>query len=436
MYKGRKPKLKTPRVEFHNGKQQPAATIISTHRVQTDVAPGYYNQSVERGSTELGPNLKVRTLDPNWKVKVAKKQDATNPYTLRVHEGRSMRLSGISFYKQFNVESSGFTVNVPGITLTEWSDTSTQELALKRLKAKISDNVGFYNAAVPIAELKELRQSAVSLVESTADVFNKIHARLVQRRIVGKSYRRALADAWLQWSFGIKPLLGTLSDANEAISKFLTGTDHVVKLTGSAFLQRNAGSRSPGSTGLYGAPYTGYAQGFDQLFYKYTGSFDLKVNSSNDYSASNVFGLNPSSILPTLYELTPYSWMLDYFTSVGDYLNDTFTVAPGSTIYLSLTRTCISAQTLTAAYNPIVGVFMKYEHVDPGHRRMKFVQRTKLTSLPHIGLRIKTLGEIEKNAASKVANLLSVLKLAHGGQYGTGGKGVVRDPVSNRRRAL
>lgn len=399
----------------------PLKTIVSTQHFSTFTDPfnGVTYPYVNTRSTQnLGDNSIMRVSDPNWKVKVAKHMDAVNPYSVVKHEGRPFRISGRAMIKVSGpsryLDTTGFAVDCFVGTVAAWDDPSTQDLALKKLKKKLSDNIGMFNAVVPVVELREIRKGIISLIDSAHDVASRLGLKLNGRRLSPKTLRRAIAEAWLQWSFGIKPLLSDIRNANEAISTFLTSSDHRVRLQAGSSITRNVSLVNPSMVGLYGTSVTAFVQGTETLFYKYVGAFDLKVKSSNDYSAENVFGLEPSSILTTLYELTPYSWLIDYFTSLGDYLDDTFECPPGSLTYLSFTKTHIRSEHHTAKFVTGAGNFIIEENMQPGHRSYKAISRQKLTTLPRLSLRIKTLGEIEKNGLNKLANLLAVLKSAHG----------------------
>lgn len=443
MYKGRNPRFKWPKGIFTSSKDKDLPTKQTYERLfyyttQYPLTGPVVVNGMTRDSASFGSNSRTRVLDPNWKVKVRKKQDATNPYVKIEFDGRPTRISGSCYYSNGQGRSSGTRVEAFYPSFANWDDASTKDLALKRIKKKISDNVGFYNAVVPVVELRELRSGITSMFESAADVYNKLHARLVQRRIVGKSYKAAIADVWLQWSFGIKPLLSDIRKANDAISQFLTKSDHIVRLQGGSSITRTKSDEFPNYQGLQGFSITYKSAGFERLFYKYVGAFDLKVKSSNDYSGSSTFGIEPSSVISTLYELTPYSWLVDYFTSLGDYLDDTFEVPSGATLYLSLTRTHIRALELSASYKAVFPsqVSLLSQKVSPGFHGYRGVFRERLPSLPHLSLRIKTADEIGKNAGNKLANLVSVFKSAHGVPYGTKGKGLVKDPVSRTRRDI
>lgn len=431
----RKPRIPRPkklRVKRPPRKRPFALTSFYEERgfaTVSDPSYGPWTYTNTRSVGNFGNNSVSRVIDPNWKVKVVKKQDATNPYSITKHEGKAVTLRGRCFTKLLGpprmAESTGINIGAPVIPVASWTDASLQDLALKRLKAKINDHVGVFDAVVPIVELRELRKGIVSLIGSALDVEKRLrnYGRNVQRkakhpnrkptRYGGKTSRAAYADAWLQWSFGIKPIISDLEKANAAISTFLTKSDHIVHLKGGAMMERKIGVISPGSTGLYGASVTRFSDGIERLIYTYVGAFDLKIKSSNDYSAANVFGLDPSSILSTLYELTPYSWLIDYFTSLGDYLNDTFELPPGSTIFLSLTRVHTRDEVYTAKFVPSPGTYMASESMDRGYRSYKSINRSKLSAVPRLGLRIKTLDEVGKNGLNKLANLLSVLKSAH-----------------------
>jgi hypothetical protein len=110
-----------------------------------------------------------------------------------------------------------------------------------------------------------------------------------------------------------------------------------------------------------------------------------------------------------------YSWVWDYFTTVGAFLDDVFTSDPSKCIYCvkSELYTAEVVGTVRATANRAYPATTKYweDYVDDAVFTGKYFnfQRTPLAKLPNRALRFKTVDEIGFNAVNKVLNLASVL---------------------------
>jgi len=125
------------------------------------------------------------------------------------------------------------------------------------------------------------------------------------------------------------------------------------------------------------------------------------------------FGLRD---LPAVgWELMPYSWAIDYFTNIGQYLDDTFILPSGSTKYLFMNRLfkAVITETLSLKANDTSGKYDLKPISSPGVFTYTEFERAKLGSLPRIGLRIKTADEVASHAVTKVLNLAALLGSKH-----------------------
>ena len=147
-----------------------------------------------------------------------------------------------------------------------------------------------------------------------------------------------------------------------------------------------------------------------RLSYRYTAGYKLPFRSSNDYSVGKRYGLEIGALVPTLWELTAFSWLFDYFTTMGDYLEDTFITDLAQPIYVVLTK----KYTCSGRYDvlPAVGSWVKSSYIEGEQSTFDwtFVKRSSSgISVPNRQLRFKTADEIGKNAVNKVLNLSSIL---------------------------
>lgn len=364
----------------------------------------------------VGTNYADRILNKDWQQMVAKGQDAGNPYTLRRYRFLPCRLRCGTTYKYSNgriVTSKGFHTlggtSFGGLTAFP-TDEALRDLALTRLKRKISSDLGRKDMLVPIAELRELRGllkqvalMGVTTMQALLDLRKGKVSRLTQQ----------IADVWLMFGFGIAPTLQDISEVCKAIQDFMARNDHTVRLRAGA---RKTWFTDAGETARTGGIHyriDTQCRLVHTLTYVYTGGFDFTVKSSNDYGygAEETFGFERVK-LPSLYwELVPFSWVFDYFINMSAYLEDTFVLPPGSSKYLSLS----SLHTVEGNISPApvltqAGSVINYSSVLEGYGRFIHYKREKLTALPRVGLHFKSVDSIGgQGAMSKLANLAAVL---------------------------
>jgi len=298
----------------------------------------------------------------------------------------------------------------------ENSTTVLDAQALARLKNRLSSNIGRAQLAAPIAESREIHRIVRQINTLGIDT---VKALLNLKRSRGKSLLKHAGDIWLGFGFGIAPMIKDIEAGANAILDYQTREDRLVVVHGSATQEyqsqqteaiQNAVQIAWGM-GLAFAMSTHHTQGI-----RYVAGIDLKIGSASSYSVGEHLGLTVSALPSTLWELTPFSWVVDYFTTVGPWLDDMFYTIPGNTVYVSKNYKYQNETIgLPLIYNINGGGFT---HSFNGDRwivkHVKF-SRSKLTSLPVLPLRIKSVDEVASHGLTKLLNLASVLAGRHGG---------------------
>lgn len=119
----------------------------------------------------------------------------------------------------------------------------------------------------------------------------------------GKVSKKHYASAtWLELHFGWAPLLGDIHDACEVLSKPIFGSAKVVASASDAYTRKNAGFPDGEASGKYGVRYEG----------------EIQVSNPNLFLASRMGLVNPAAIA---WELVPFSFVVDWFTNVGQFLS-------------------------------------------------------------------------------------------------------------------
>lgn len=375
--------------------------------------------SVARYNPLVGNDYVSGVSNPSWKVQIAHNSDASTPYS-RV----SWDINPCTFTARTRTLKKGLTANYivddsrwyrvlgESIQTNYSSDSSLQALALSRLKNRLRSASGQASLMAPLAESRELHGLIHTAVNFTND-FLLAYRDLRKGRT--KRARRLLYNSWLTYNFGINPLVHDIAQASDAVASFLGRQDHTARYSGYAS-REGVFTYSPSANiqPPIGAQLNAVANCKFKLSYHYIGAFTSKVLSSNDYTLADHLGLNLQAVPSTLWELTAFSWMADYFTNVGDYLADNFIVPSGTLKYLNLVTKYELVGTHTFSTSIIPNNPNNVELLDGSvgvsSFRYSSFSRSVLGALPTTPLRFKSADEIGMHSISKLLNLVAVLR--------------------------
>jgi hypothetical protein len=127
-----------------------------------------------------------------------------------------------------------------------------------------------------------------------------------------------VADSWLEYSFGWKPLINDIKNGMKALAEYQVATKQN-RRTVHAKGTDSAGDNNPiERSDRYGPVDIKYrVRQHSQSTVKYTASVMVKTPDQAGGFMQN-FGLDWPSFVPTIWELIPYSFLVDYFTNIGD----------------------------------------------------------------------------------------------------------------------
>jgi len=400
----------------------PTAYSISTP-VKVDSSHQYFMQDnpndIYVGMQTFGTRVKNGFKDPDWRIKVARREDATQSYYLRDYDVKLANVSSSGVYatsltsKRYNVSGSrtwegGLTAFTDIPSNSEVS--AANDIALKRIKGKLARDTAHFKSLVPLGEIKELRELAHTTNKQTSAFLSSVYELGVGRKVrTLKKVRRAVSGLWLNYSFAIAPTISMMQDIAESINKTLERDHHIV-LHGQKTVEWKSRYSSIGSTNshkgaiIVASPVDHY----HKYRVRYTAGFLVRIQSLNNYAAIHS-GFTAGEVFSTAYELSPFSWVLDYVSTVGDVLEDVFEATSGETYYCtkSYKYTCESHVSLTPLPSNIYSN-CRGPTVQNVCKTVIF-GREKLGSLPHRSFRMKTNDEIGINAIPKLLNLAAIL---------------------------
>lgn len=380
---------------------------------QTNTASANWAQN-SRGTLQT-----IRNLNPDWRQRLAKRQDVSSAYKREgwtkplKHQWASCRANSQQWpypgnTTVYETTQRPFMPQLDMIRVAEADDRANASI-----KRKLANRVGDMALMAPVAELTELRSTISGLAHMTTDLVKSL---IDIKRTKGKSAAKYAGDAWLSFGFGVAPTVGTIKDLCAAIQRFKDRQDRTERLIGGADRTWKSGSKYNTTGSISTIALSSEWDITHTYSVRYIGGFELLLKSANDYGALNHFHFDEwGSLVPMFWELMAYSWVYDYFTTAGAFLEDVFTSDPSKCIYLvkSERYTAELIGTVRARANRSYPSTTKYweDYVNDARYHGKYFnfQRTPLTKLPNRALRFKTVDEIGKHGVNKVLNLASVL---------------------------
>lgn len=138
-----------------------------------------------------------------------------------------------------------------------------------------------------------------------------------------KDANKVVADTWLEYSFGVKPLLNDVKGAAEALAQLALDPQETepVRAYVSEFqdvspadLAAIQKSRSFSPTFIIYDFDVKAKRGYEC---RYIGRVKVAVDDPL-LMKRELFGFSPEQFVPTVWNLIPYSFLVDYFSNIGD----------------------------------------------------------------------------------------------------------------------
>lgn len=201
------------------------------------------------------------------------------------------------------------------------SSASATNLALSKLAQNIYEAHTAFQGSTFIGELREslrmLRSPAKTLRQKLPGLLNA-YGKNVKRGTKRREANRIVNDTYLEWTFGVRPLINDVSSAHALLSNLIQSEalhrDVTLRGTGKSSVQLASTQQSIGAT----APFIlGTRITSQEARVRFLAGYRLN-NNSFQQTPAKVLGLSPENWIPTAWELLPWSFVVDYFTNIGD----------------------------------------------------------------------------------------------------------------------
>jgi hypothetical protein len=205
------------------------------------------------------------------------------------------------------------------------SATFVDNLARTRFYGRLREVNTQFSGLVALGELREtakmLRKPAAALWDSAERYIDALRKR---KRVNPKGWIKDASGLWLEHSFGWLPLINDCKDAVKAYSRISEKPRSKIISAG----MKKSYDRSRELDGSWEGNITRvnmqggccmYADArlYEHVAVRYKGKISARVVAPG-WDNWALFGFTPREFLPAAWELLPWSFLVDYFTNVGD----------------------------------------------------------------------------------------------------------------------
>lgn len=285
---------------------------------------------------------KTLRKDPKWQEKVASLLDATQDYT-RIDTVSLIKQPSVSWVwvgKTAGTKPLTITTHLKGDPITQMlgaylnSTANVDELRVRSevklgFLSKIRDEESPFQALPFLGELKEtidmVRNPLKGILTHTKGYKNRV-TRILGAPKKADRVSQALEKAYLQWTYGVAPLIGDIESIKEAILKMyevkevkrisVSGEDELPlesRLNATAYIESGWGFMSR------------HVSTSARIKVRISGALKNELQGPSIEKAQQVASVRLRDFVPAAYELLPYSFLIDYFSTTGDVLGGLFT---------------------------------------------------------------------------------------------------------------
>lgn len=294
----------------------------------------------------------------NWRYRVRHHIGATTGRTIeRFKWSGGIGSSVVEFYHTTFPKGKTFQSTVQSGQIfypTTWpalpaSSTAADNDARMKFFKRAKNAQTAFRGLTFLGELREtlgmIRNPARALRRGLDDYVKHVTKRA--RRANKRNLNRIVSETWLEHAFGWSPLISDIKAGGDALNRRLNRfQSSYTRITGRG---QEDGYSLDGS----------YVATFADVYQRVLVRRLVRTYSSVRYTAEirsvcdnpiqadmTLFGTNWREIIPTAWELIPYSFLLDYFTNIGDIL-DAWSVRRSDIAWCNKTERLRAVRTLS-----------------------------------------------------------------------------------------
>ena len=302
------------------------------YRYNETPVPQTFNSDMIITTTPAVFNSVNSTAMPGWHYKITHHQSATTGRLIDKYKWRGgVGTMGVEFTHLTSPKGptnageiwTGFFIypsSYPALpSSSAAADNEARMMFFKRAKQAQTA----FSGLTFLGELREtlsmIRNPARALRRGLDDYLKHVQKRA--RRAKRNSLGRIVSESWLEHAYGWAPLVSDIKSAGDALNRRLDRfASSYTRITGKG---SDSTASFDSTLNVAGGVWLQYVtRRLHRTICSVRYVAEIRSVCENPLQADmNLFGVNWTDIVPTAWELIPYSFLLDYFTNIGDVLN-------------------------------------------------------------------------------------------------------------------
>lgn len=207
------------------------------------------------------------------------------------------------------------------------SGSSASSQAATRFYKQVRKAIARFSAPVFAGEFEDTLRLGLNPFKTVSDLTLELHksVKLLKRRLPnGRKLTKKLANLWLEYRLGVLPLLSDVQDYCTAYENSIHKIYRTYVCQGTGAWRKIISNEDLPFRYWYSRPCTGYQIVDLDHRCKMKGAvwagLQPSISGARPRESTEAFGLSIREFFPTVWELIPYSFAIDYFADVGSLL--------------------------------------------------------------------------------------------------------------------
>lgn len=366
------------------------------------VACGPLVSGTSRTTTTVTDFVNRGASPADWQIQIANKRDATSSLEgvrYRIERRDSCEMSYVyNPNRCIRGATYGFLADLV-FPKVSYADSTTADMAAR--SAFLQDYIQKRRLFAGANALAEFRETVMMFRRPVQAMANKTNRLAAKAALIAKRARlnirgpgsakiqlarasEELGSAWLGWAWGVSPSLSEISELNAALESYSDGSkSKTTTIVGYGTDERllNSGQVNPVAYGMVGNYGVYQLQGLEKQTLSVRYKAGVIAVPSGPGGLLTQFGFDPFDIAPAVWEVVPYSHIIDYFMGVGEQL-DAMRLAMAAPTYGF--RTVRNVTTRTSGSHFVKATPGYTVVASGGHTETSatFVSRSRLSEMP------------------------------------------------------